>query len=93
VENFGELAAMFRLLRASYESHLPVRKSFLRKTEALVQDLIATEAVLDPESVYTLGEDDLMAIAEVEQPPTVRVFNLLKVLEDLVRKKGPEQPH
>jgi type I restriction enzyme, R subunit len=93
VEDFGELAAIFRLLRASYESHLPVGKGFFRKTEALVQDLTATEAVLDPENVYTLGEDALKAIGEVEQPPTVRVFNLLKVLEDLVRKKGPEQPH
>jgi type I restriction enzyme R subunit len=93
VEDFGQLAAMFRLLRASYEPYLPLGKSFLRKTEALVQDLTETESVLDPEKVYTLGEDALKAIAESEQPPTVRVFNLLKVLEDLVRKKGPEQPH
>jgi type I restriction enzyme R subunit len=93
VEDFGELAATFRLLRASYERYLPVGKSLLRKTEALVQDLTETESVLDPEKVYALGEDALRAIAETDQLPTVQVFNLLKVLENLVRQKGPEQPH
>jgi len=93
VEDYGKLADIYRLLRASYESQLPVGKSFLRKTEALVRDLTESGAVLDPDKVYELGEHALDALKEVEQPPTVRVFNLLKVLEDLVHKKGFEQPH
>jgi type I restriction enzyme R subunit len=93
VEDYGRLADIFRLLRASYEPHLPLGRSFLRKTEALVQDLTETEAVLDPEKVYVLGEDAIEALGEVEQPPTVRVFNLLKVLEDLVHTQGVHQPH
>jgi hypothetical protein len=46
---------------------------------------------LNPNSAVIHGPSK-RAIAEVERPPTVPVFNLLKVLEDLVSKKGSEQP-
>jgi type I restriction enzyme R subunit len=93
VEDFGRLSEIYRLLRATFEPHLPVGKSFLRKTAELVQEMTHTGSILDPEDVYVLDEGVLEMLTDADKPDTVKVFNLVKVLEQQAREKGAQQPY
>jgi type I restriction enzyme R subunit len=93
IDNFAALGSIYRLLRASYEPHIDLSRSFLRKTEALVQRLTESGEILDPDEVYELGEGALQAIADSDKPDTVKVFNLVKLLERLTREEGAAAPH
>ena len=93
VEDFGRLSEIFRLLRATFEPHLPVGKSFLRKTAELVQEMTHTGSILDPKDVYVLDEGVLDMLTDTDKPDAVKVFNLVKVLEQQAREKGPQQPY
>jgi type I restriction enzyme R subunit len=93
VEDFGRLGSIYWLLRSSYEPHIDISRSFLRKTEALVQNLTEAGEILDPDRVYELGEGALQAIAESDKPDTVRVFNLVKLLQRLTKETSASAPH
>ena len=92
LSEYEELGQMHHLVRASYERGIPVDKSFLRKTARLVQAYTQAGGVQEPTAVHTLGEAALAQIAASNKPDTVKVFNLLKVLHDLVGGKAHEQP-
>jgi type I restriction enzyme, R subunit len=93
VEDFGRLSEIYRLLRATFEPHLPVGKSFLRKTAELVQEMTHTGSILDPKDVYVLDEGFLDMLTDSNKPDTVKVFNLVKVLEQRAREMGAQQPY
>jgi type I restriction enzyme R subunit len=93
VEDFGRLSEIYRLLRATFEPHLPVGRSFLHKTAELVQEMTHTGSILDPRDVYVLDEGVLDMLATTDKPDTVKVFNLVKVLENQAQEKGAEQPY
>ena len=93
VDDFGSLSEIYRLLRATFEPHLPVDKSFLRKTAELVRELSHTGRILDPTDVYVLDEGIIDMLTDTDKPDTVKVFNLVKVLEGQARKQGPQQPY
>jgi type I restriction enzyme R subunit len=52
-----------------------------------------TGEILDPDRVYRLDEGVLDVLADAEKPDTVKVFNLLKVLDEQVRERGREAPY
>jgi len=93
IDDFGRLGAMQRLLRASYEPHLDLARDFLRKTEKLVQKKTEAGEILDPDDVYILDERALTAIAESDKPDTVKVFNLVKALQQISTKRHAEAPY
>lgn len=93
LEDYQALVEMYRLLRSNYEPHIPVDKSFLRKTAEIVQSHTATHAVHEPKAIYEISAAALLALIEEEKPDTLKVFNLLKELHRLVEAKGKEQPH
>ncbi|WP_029215058.1 HsdR family type I site-specific deoxyribonuclease [Kallotenue papyrolyticum] len=93
LEDYQALVAMYRLLRSAYEPHVPVDKSFLRKTAEIVQKHTATQAVHEPAATYEIGAGALLALIQETTPETVKVFNLLKELHRLVEARGGGQPH
>jgi len=93
LEDYEALIAMYRLLRSAYEPHVPVDKSFLRKTAEIVQRHTRTSQVQEPGATFEIGAGTLLALVQEEKPDTVKVFNLLKELHRLVAAKGREQPH
>jgi type I restriction enzyme R subunit len=93
VDAFADLGAMYRLLRASYETGVDLEGEFLRKTERLVQEHTQTGAVVDPREIYELGKDALERIAEEGRPDTLTVMNLIKGLEHLVATEGSSAPY
>ncbi|WP_243027222.1 type I restriction endonuclease subunit R [Thermus albus] len=93
LEDYQRLVEMYRLLRSAYEPHVSVDKSFLRKTAEIVQKHSHTEVIHKPTSTYVLGPQALLALLGREQPPTVKVFNLLKELHRLVEEEGRAAPY
>ncbi|GAB5603519.1 HsdR family type I site-specific deoxyribonuclease [Thermus sp. FJN-A] len=93
LEDYQRLVEMYRLLRSAYEPHVPVDKSFLRKTAEIVQKHTASEAVQEPTATHEIGAQALWALVRVDKPDTVKVFNLLTALYRLVEAKGKEEPH
>jgi len=93
LEDYQRLLEMYRLLRTAYEPHVPVDKSFLRKTAEIVQQHSRSSAVSEPQATYEIGPAALLALIHEEKPETVRVFNLLKELHCLVEKDGRTAPY
>jgi type I restriction enzyme R subunit len=84
---------MFQLLRASYERGVQVDRAFLRKTARLVQQHTETGTIQAPEKIHKLDARTLEMIAEADKPDTVKVFNLLKALHQMVEEKAKEEPY
>ncbi|MEJ5251085.1 MAG: HsdR family type I site-specific deoxyribonuclease [Armatimonadota bacterium] len=93
LEDYQRLVEMYRLLRSAYEPHIPVDRSFLRKTAEIVQKHTSTQAVREPQDTYEIGVGTLLALLQEESPDTVKVFNLLRELYHLVETRGRENPH
>ncbi|GGN03228.1 hypothetical protein GCM10007092_17070 [Thermus composti] len=93
LEDYQALVKMYRLLRSAYEPHVQVDRSFLRKTAEIVQKHTATPGVKDPTETHVLDGSALLALLAEEKPDTVKVFNLLKALYQLVKARGREEPY
>lgn len=93
IDDFGRLSEIYRLLRVSYEPGVDVTRSFLRKTAELVQAKTHTGEIRDPREVYVLDEGVIDVLADPDKPDTVKVFNLLKVLEQEVRRRASAAPY
>ncbi len=91
--DYDALLRMFHLLRANYDRDQPVDKEFLRKTAKLVQAHTQSGAIEDPTKFHALNAKALEAIAKQKQSDTVKVFNLLKALANLVNAKAGGEPY
>ena len=91
--DYDALLRMFHLLRANYDRDQPVDKEFLRKTAKLVQAHTQSGAIEDPTKFHALNAKALEAIASQKQSDTVKVFNLLKALANLVNAKAGGEPY
>ena len=93
LDDYHRLTEMFQILRACYERGVQVGRGFLRKTARLVQEHTQTGAIHAPEKIHKLDARTLEKIAEADQPDTVKVFNLLKALHQMVQEKAKEEPY
>ena len=93
LEDFRTLIDIYRILRANYEPHVPVDRSFLRKTAKIVQENTSIEGVKIPSKTHVLTAEAILALADVDQPDMVKVFNLLRELHRLVEAKSKDAPH
>ncbi len=93
LEDYQKIVEMYQLLRSAYEPHVPVDKSFLRKTAEIVQKHTDTNALHGPGATYEIGAQALWALVKEEKPETVKVFNLLKELHQLVDAQSKVQPY
>ena len=84
---------MYWLLRSNYERGVPVDRGFLRKTARLVQEHTETGIIQAPEKIHRLDAKALETIAGGDKPDTVKVFNLLKSLHDMVQEQAAEAPY
>src|SRR5205085_2086433 len=79
--------------RSCYDRGVMIDKSLLRKTAELVKTHTVTGMIGTPGKVHKLDAKTLEGIAAGNQPDTVKVFNLLKGLHDLVAEKAAQQPY
>ncbi len=93
LDDYQRLVEMYRLLRGAYEPHIPVEKSFLRKTAEIVQQHTSTQKVQEAGATYHIGVEALLALVKESKSDTVKVFNLLRELHRLVEAEGRRQAH
>ena len=91
--DYEELTRMYQTVRANFEPGVSVDRSFLRKTEELVQRYTGTGEIREDGAVYELNERTLERIAGKDQPDTLKVFNLIKALIAMVEEYGTLQPY
>lgn len=93
VEDYDQLARLYRLLRSAYEPGVILDRELMRKTARLVQEHTVPGAIQDAIKVYEINEDTLAQIAASNAPDTVKVFNLLKSLEQVIKERINVAPY
>jgi len=93
MKDYERLVEMYHLLRTAYEPHVPVDKSFLRKTAEIVQRHTHTSHIQESKDTYDLGPETLLTLLDEDRPDTVKVFNLLMELERYVSEHAKDAPH
>jgi type I restriction enzyme R subunit len=93
VDDYEQLSRLYQVLRAAYEPHVTVDKSFLRKTEKLVQEHTRTPGIELIEAEYELTPEVLKNLADREKPDTVKVFNLLVAIRRFVEDEAARMPY
>jgi len=93
LSDYEELSRMYLMLRANYESGIPVDREFLRKTARLVQEHTETGFIQYPNGLHKLDVMTLEKIAQENVPDTVKIFNLLKAIRALVEQEGRCSPY
>lgn len=87
------LTDMYLIVRGNYDRGISVDKDFLRKTAKLVQESTRTGAIQQPRKIHMLTADTLAQIADSDQPDAVKVFNLLKAVQQMVQEKAQQEPY
>lgn len=93
IRDFGELVAMYQLVKQSFDRGVLIDKNFLRKTAKLVREHTYTTDIEAPTKLQKLDAEMLEAIADQDQPDTVKVFNLLKAIDQLTRESANREPY
>jgi len=91
--DFESMVSIYKLVRTNFDRGVIIDKSFLRKTAQLVQKHTQTTEIREPQKVFEVSQQALEAIANANKPDTVKIFNLLKVIEQLVSKEGGHEPY
>lgn len=91
--DYEALTYIYKTVRSAYEPHVPVDKSFLRKTAEVVQKHTRTYRIFEPEEVHEIGAETIERLAGSPEPETVKVFNLIKAFYLLVSEKGQREPY
>lgn len=91
--DYGRLAEMCQVLRSAYDRAVSVDKSFLRKTAQLVREHTEATPIGQPTKLQKLDSDMLQAIADEDKPDTVKVFNLLKAIDQLTGAQADKEPY
>jgi type I restriction enzyme R subunit len=92
LEDYKTLADLYRAVRSAYEPHVPVDKSFLRKTAEIARRHTRLAAFLEPERIYPLGPEAIAQLAEGE-PEVVRVFIIVKAFYHLLEREVTKAPY
>lgn len=97
MDDYRRLADVYALLRAAYEStdrpggHDLARKT--AKTAYLVQAHTQSGVIRDAVTVYEITPNTLDRIAQSNQTDTVKVFNLIKSIEQKVADEAAGAPY
>jgi type I restriction enzyme R subunit len=92
IDDYDQLSRMYSLLRSAYDS-IFVDKELTRKTARLVQEHTHSGAVKESLDVYEINENLLERLAGDDTPDTVKVFNLLKSIQEMVAQQMHQAPY
>ncbi len=92
IDDYDQLSRMYKVLRAAYDSVF-VDQELTRKTAKLVQEHTHGGAIQDSLQTYEINENLLEALAHDDTPDTVKVFNLLKSIQDLIARTVNQAPY
>jgi type I restriction enzyme R subunit len=93
LDDFQRLADLYALLRSSFENIRITDRELARKTAKLVQEHTQAGLIHEAVKVYEINSETLERIAEAGQPDTVKVFNLLKSIQQEVEEQIKAAPY
>ena len=93
MEDYAALTRIYQIVRSNYDPGADLNHSFMRKTAQLVQRLTESGMIQAPTLVYEGDAEALEKIAAQHEPDTLKVFNLIKAIHQLVADQGAHQPH
>jgi len=93
LDDYNALAGLYDLLRAAFEGIRITDRELARKTAELVQRHTQGGIIREALHVYGINERTLDEIARENQPDTVKVFNLLKSVEQEVAREIERAPY
>jgi type I restriction enzyme R subunit len=93
LDDYSQLTEMYQVVRSNYDRGVSLDKEFLRKTARLVQEHTQSGTIQPPGKVHKLTAETLAEIAKTDQPDAVKVFNLLKAIQQMVQEKAQQQPY
>src|SRR5207237_3197749 len=92
LDDYNALASLYDLLRAAFEGIQITDRELARKTAELVQQHTQGGLIREALHVYEINERTLEEIAADNQPDTVKVFNLLKSVQQEVKREIERAP-
>jgi type I restriction enzyme R subunit len=92
IEDYNQVSRMYALLRSAYEGVL-IDHELTRKTAELVQKYTESGSIQESLDIYEINENLLEKLSKENKPDTVKVFNLLKSLSDIVEQKLNQAPY
>lgn len=93
LEDFEELARIYKTLRESYEPGISINKDFSKKTVKLIQEHTISGKIKGGLDIYEINGDTLTKIEESDASDTEKVFNLIKSIEKDVKDKLHQEPY
>ncbi|MDZ7343339.1 MAG: type I restriction endonuclease subunit R, partial [candidate division KSB1 bacterium] len=93
MEDYQRLADLYALLRSAYEGGRLTNRELARKTAYLVQEHTQAGVIREAIAVYEITPKTLEQISRSNQPDTVKVFNLLKSINEKVEKGAETAPY
>lgn len=92
LDRYNQVARMYALLRSAYDGVI-IDHELTRKTAELVQKHTQSGLIQESLDVYEINENLLERLSGEDKPATVKVFNLLKSISDMVEQKMGQAPY
>ncbi len=93
MEDYEKLARIYRILKEAYESNTSIDKELPKKTAQLVQQYTKSGGVKLSLDIYEINEDTLRKIEESKVSDTEKVFNLIKSIQEHIKKESSKSPY
>ena len=93
IQDYENLARMYRILKDAFEPGISPDREFSRKTARLVQEHTKSGALKASLDVFEIDENTLHKIEESNASDTEKVFNLLKSIRKEVEDKSGKSPY
>lgn len=92
INDYNQVSRMYALVRSAYDGVI-IDHELTRKTAELVQKHTESGAIQESLDIYEINENLLERLNKENKPDTVKVFNLLKSLSDIVEQKLSQAPY
>jgi type I restriction enzyme R subunit len=93
MDDYQRLADLYALLRSAYEGGGLASRELARKTAYLIQERTQVGLIHEAVAVYEITPQTLEQINQSNQPDTVKVFNLIKSIEQKVEEGAGASPY
>jgi len=93
MDDYQRLADLYALLRSAYEGGGLASRELARKTAYLIQERTQVGLIHEAVAVYEITPQTLEQITQRNQPDTVKVFNLIKSIEQKVAEGAGASPY
>lgn len=93
LEDYSLLARMHRIVQEAYSPHIIIDHELAKKTAKLVQEKTESSEIKWMLDIYEINERTLHALQQSSASDTEKVINLIKSIEEEMKKKGGEEPY